>query len=123
MLVQSIFAGVRMRTYAFGALLLAVGNAGCGSTQTANEAARSKWLGRSADQFFATHGPPRRQHAMANGGQVYLWDSTAMPSGTGIQIFCSADIVTDRAGAIAEIRLKEDSIGHWNLSRCTELFN
>jgi hypothetical protein len=40
----------------------------------------------------------------------------------GPQVWCSADIVADRAGIITDFRPREDSVGLWNLSRCSEIF-
>lgn len=111
----------RLNTAFSAGLLASVVLSGCGSTQQATDAARSQWIGRSADEFFAKNGPPRRQYNGAS-GKVYGWETVAMPSGTMTQIVCSADIVTDARGTISEIRLLEDSIGHWNTSRCTEVF-
>lgn len=96
--------------------------AGCGSTQQATEQAKSKWIGRSADEFFRSNGPPKRDYAMAAGGKVYSWETLAQPSGTRTQLVCSADIVTDARSTITEIRMREDTIGHWNTSRCSEIF-
>lgn len=95
---------------------------GCGSTQQATERAKSKWVGRSADDFFRENGPPKRDYAMAGGGKVYSWDTQAQPSGTRTLLVCSADIVTDARSTITEIRMREDTIGHWNTSRCSEIF-
>jgi hypothetical protein len=112
-------AGARWGLLLAAALLLA----GCGSTQQASEHAKSKWIGRNADDFFRENGPPKRDYAMAAGGKVYSWETVSLPSGTRIQLICSADIVTDARSAITEIRMREDSIGHWNTSRCSEIFN
>jgi len=104
------------------ALIAALALAACGSTQQATEAARSSWVGKPADSFFAKNGPPIRQFTMSGGDKVYSWQTLSMPSGTRTQLVCTADIVVDARGAIQEIRLKEDSIGHWNTSRCSEIF-
>lgn len=104
------------------ALCLLPALAACGSTDQATNAARSTWLGKPADAFFARNGPPKRQHTLSSGGRVYNWETVAMPTGTSRQIACTADLVTDARGTITEIRLLEDTIGHWNTSRCTEVF-
>jgi hypothetical protein len=103
-------------------LLMALALAGCGSTQQAAQSAQSKWLGKSVDEFFSKNGPPKRQFVTATGGVIYTWETLAMPSGTRTQLVCSADIVSDSGRTIREIRLQEDSIGHWNTSRCAEIF-
>ena len=105
------------------ALSIAAITVACGSTQQAAETVRSSWTGKPADEFFVKHGPPKRTHTLANGGKVYLWETVAMPSGTSKQIACTADIVTDPKGLITSIKLQEDTIGHWNLSRCSEVFH
>lgn len=101
---------------------LAFSLAACGSTDHAVRTANARWIGQPVDSFFARNGPPKRDHSMAGGGKVYFWETVAMPSGTRTKITCSADIVSDPKGMITDIRLKEDSIGHWNTSRCTEIF-
>ncbi len=106
----------------FAALVALSVLSGCGTTGIANDAARDRWIGQPSDAFFVKHGAPKRQLTLNNGGKVYAWETVAMPSGTQIQIACSADIVTDPRGIITEIRLQEDTIGLWNTSRCTEVF-
>lgn len=97
--------------------------AGCGSTQQAAESMRGRWIGQSADVFFAEHGPPLRDYKMGDGAKVYSWETQALPSGTSTKLVCSADIVTDPRNVIVEIKPQKDTIGHWNLSRCTEIFS
>lgn len=109
------------RRQIFPALIAAMLTA-CGTTQQAAVDMRSTWQGKRADDFFVKHGAPKRAHALDAGGKVYSWETVAMPSGTRTQLVCSADIVTDRSGIITEIRPQEDTIGHWNLSRCAEIF-
>lgn len=97
--------------------------AGCGSTQQADQTAKSVWVGRPADEFFAKYGPPKLHHQMAAGGRVYEWESVAQPSLIDQKLTCSANLVTDSKGRLTDITFQQDSIGVWNVSRCTELLN
>lgn len=47
--------------------------AGCATTEEASTAARSRWVGQSADSFFSQFGPPASQYTMANGDTLYTW--------------------------------------------------
>jgi len=96
--------------------------AGCNSTEQASTAARSRWIGQSADGFFVAHGAPKQTHTLASGGRVYTWESVSRPAGITTQLVCSADIVTDSGNRISEVRIREDGIGMWNMSRCSEIF-
>lgn len=94
----------------------------CGSTQTAGTAAKSQWVGQPSDMFFAKYGAPKREFTQRDGGKIYFWGTVAMPSGVITQVACTADIVANKDGLITEIRLQEDTIGVWNVSRCAEIF-
>lgn len=111
------------RSWKVFSALIALGLAGCGSTQQAADSMRGKWIGQPADAFFAQHGPPLRDYKMATGAKVYSWETQALPSGTSTRLVCSADIVTDPRNMIVEIKPQKDTIGHWNTSRCTEIFS
>lgn len=96
--------------------------AGCNSTEQASTAARSRWIGQSADLFFVANGAPKQTHNLAGGGRVYTWENISRPAGITTQLVCSADIVTDGSNRISEVRIREDGIGMWNMSRCSEIF-
>jgi len=51
----------------------------CSTTERAATAHRSKWVGRSSDEFFARHGPPAREFKLARGGTVYTWTGWTRP--------------------------------------------
>lgn len=61
-----------MRRY-IGLLLAAALLAGCTTTEEANQAIKSRWIGQSSDSFFARYGPPMRQFPLNNGGTIYSW--------------------------------------------------
>lgn len=106
----------------FAMLLLAV-VAGCGSIEQAARGMQTSWLGKPADDFFVAHGPPIKTHTAQDGRRIYLWETTAFATGGRLDVKCSAELVADPAGSIIQIRPREDSIGLWNTSRCTEIFS
>ena len=55
------------------AVAMAVALAGCTTTEDANNAIQSQWIGRSTDAFFAQYGPPIRSYPMNSGGTIYTW--------------------------------------------------
>lgn len=58
----------------FAALALAsVALAGCTTTEETTANAQSKWVGQSADVFFAAYGPPMSNYPLNNGGTLYTW--------------------------------------------------
>jgi len=120
--------------------------AGCTTTQDANKVLASRYIGASADEFFVQNGPPAAEHVMDDGRKMYLWaerpqslniggssfgtvnvvGNTAWWNGwsspsQSVTIQCSVRIVT-RAGKIEAILSHQDTVGWWQLSRCSEVF-
>lgn len=83
---------------------------------------QTSWVGKRADDFFVKHGAAQQEQRLSDGRRVYVWQASANASMGGPRVFCSADIVASATGMITEIRPREDSIGLWNTSRCTEIF-
>ncbi len=59
-------------------LLLAVTGAGlaaCNTTSTeeVTAATQAVWIGKPADVFFSTYGPPRSSYTLDGGGKVFTW--------------------------------------------------
>jgi hypothetical protein len=96
--------------------------AGCNSTEQATTSARSRWIGQQSDSFFVANGAPKQTHNLSGGGRVYTWENVSRPAGITTRLICSADIVADASGRISEVRIREDGIGMWNMSRCSEIF-
>ena len=46
---------------------------GCTTTEEANKAIQSRWIGPPADMFFSQYGPPESVYRMTGGGNVYTW--------------------------------------------------
>lgn len=44
----------------------------CTTTEDANNAARSRWLGQPVDSFFAAYGPPIDEYPLSS-GKIYTW--------------------------------------------------
>jgi hypothetical protein len=95
----------------------------CGSTQQAGQAMQATWIGKRADDFFVKQGAAQRDQRLSDGRRVYVWETSSNASMGGPKVWCSADIVASVSGIITEIRPREDSIGLWNTSRCSEIFN
>jgi hypothetical protein len=84
---------------------------------------QANWIGKRADDFFVKQGAAQRDQRLSDGRQVYVWETSSNASMGGPKVWCSADIVASASGIITEIRPREDSIGLWNASRCSEIFN
>ncbi|MEE2950825.1 MAG: hypothetical protein VYD57_06150 [Pseudomonadota bacterium] len=61
------------RITGLAAIIAAVALAGCTTTQEANEALQSRWVGQPSDAFFSQFGPPATAFPLNDGGQVYTW--------------------------------------------------
>lgn len=46
---------------------------GCTTTEDANKAIQSQWIGRPSDQFFSQYGMPLSSFTLDNGGTIYRW--------------------------------------------------
>ncbi|WP_117195095.1 hypothetical protein [Rhizobium terrae] len=53
--------------------VLALGVAGCTTTEEANKAIQSKWIGQPVDSFFTYYGPPVSSFPLNDGGTIYTW--------------------------------------------------
>lgn len=64
---------MRRARYLFAALLLPLAFlAGCTTTEDANRALQSRWIGQPVDRFFAAYGPPIDEYPLSS-GKVYTW--------------------------------------------------
>ncbi len=61
-----------MKGWVIGIALMGM-TAGCVTTEEANQAIQSRWIGQPSDVFFAQYGPPVSQFAMNDGGTIYTW--------------------------------------------------
>ncbi len=55
------------------AVAVAIGLAGCKTTEEASKAVRGKWLGKPVDSFFIENGPPISSFPLEAGGTIYTW--------------------------------------------------
>ncbi|WP_075290097.1 hypothetical protein [Pararhizobium arenae] len=46
---------------------------GCTTTEEANTAIQSRWIGQPADAFFTRYGPPQSRFPLNDGGSIYSW--------------------------------------------------
>jgi len=114
----------------------------CTTTQQANEALETKFIGQSTDNFFLQYGPPSSSYQMNDGRMMYQWSERprhyAMPSTSTVNVYgntafvnttpggtmtvqCEVRIVS-RNGKIEQILASSDSWGMWETSRCHEVF-
>lgn len=56
---------------ALGVLATIMG--GCTTTEEANKAIQSKWIGQPVDSFFTYYGPPVSSFPLNDGGVIYTW--------------------------------------------------
>jgi hypothetical protein len=65
---------MKLRVYAgLKACVLAAVVSGCATTEEANKAIQSKWIGQPADSFFTQYGPPVSSFTLNDGGRIYTW--------------------------------------------------
>ncbi|MCC2612331.1 MULTISPECIES: hypothetical protein [Rhizobium/Agrobacterium group] len=53
--------------------VLAMIMVGCTTTEEANQAIQSKWIGQPVDSFFTYYGPPVSSFPLNDGGTIYTW--------------------------------------------------
>lgn len=73
-----------MKLTVLAAMLAAMAVAGCKTTHEAAKAVSQDWVGRSADSFFTTYGPPESSYDLDEGGRIYRWrggDATSYQPG------------------------------------------
>ncbi len=46
--------------------------AGCTTTEDANRALQSRWIGQPVERFFAAYGPPIDEYPLSS-GKIYTW--------------------------------------------------
>jgi hypothetical protein len=116
----------------------------CSTTEQAGTALRSKWVGRSSDEFFTRYGPPASEFKLASGDTIYTWTggqasigvpavastsfepggaTTIVSGGGSINMSCTVQITASGpARTIQAIGPFRDTIGMWQMSRCAEMF-
>lgn len=113
--------------------------AACGSTSEMKAEYASKWVGRPLDTFALAHGIPQVRQPMSDGRTMVEWTEKhgigrggaladvliasgggAETQGDSYQLTCKVRMVVNKAGAIEEFRIVQDTVGAWNLSRCAE---
>lgn len=118
--------------------------AACTTTDQANKAVASRYIGTPADAFFIKYGPPSSAYKLQDGSTLFTWSERAkhfdMPttattnvygntafttvnSGGDIMVQCQLKIVGSAGGTITSIAVLNDSIGVWQMSRCNEVFS
>jgi hypothetical protein len=71
--IHGSLAGMTMKLRLFATLAIGAALAGCTTTEDANNAIRSQWIGQPSDAFFSRYGPPVRSYAMNSGGTIFTW--------------------------------------------------
>jgi hypothetical protein len=134
------------RTLFLLAFLFAI--SGCTTTQQAMVRANNRYVGKNFDEFVLERGIPTSKYQLNNGDYVYVWNSgiisynmpatttmngtvspygsyygTATTTGGGtLNVFCEVRIHTKSDGTIISIEPVRDTIGNWEMSRCSECF-
>jgi hypothetical protein len=119
----------------------------CTSAQEALKSVESSYIGQKADRFFIARGPPAGTHRLSDGGTIYTWiggvkgyhipstttvnltptfgggaTGTATTYGGGnLAIGCKLELLADPQDVVRSIRVAQDTIGAWQLSRCAEI--
>lgn len=129
-------------TYAvFAAILLSA----CTTTEDANNAMKSRFIGQSSDVFFSQYGMPLSSFPLNDGGTLYRWrggqttqtipaeyrtielngkqqQQLVTPARTEA-LYCEAQISTNARGIITNVQTTNDTTGAgFSLSRCAEVF-
>lgn len=60
-------------SWAAALCVLAMTMVGCTTTEEANKAIQSKWIGQPVDSFFTYYGPPVSSFPLNDGGTIYTW--------------------------------------------------
>ncbi len=128
-------------------VLLGFVTSACTTTQDANEGLQLRYVGKSADDFFIKHGPPKTKYPLDNGKLIYIWSerptiqhvpassnttvnldgdtayaSTTTTPASEIIIQCEVKIIASETGMIEQIEAHGDTVGNWETSRCAEIF-
>jgi hypothetical protein len=130
-------------------LLVLAALAGCANslqtTAATGEKLNATLRGQPAEAFFRAHGFPVAAMQLRSGGTLYEWRAGAyvvqMPSvstfdatltgnhlsgmsvtapGGPMHLQCAIQIEADPAGTMVDVRILQDTLGAWTLSRCAE---
>lgn len=73
-LLEGLSIKMKLRFSRMAALgVLAVIVAGCATTEEANKAIQSRWIGQPVDSFFTYYGPPVSSFPLNDSGTIYTW--------------------------------------------------
>jgi hypothetical protein len=106
-----------LRYFAFAGLILAM----CSGSST-GAAAQSRWIGKRADDFFATKGPASALQRLSDGRRLYIWSTSSQFPFAGT-LWCTANITVSPKGIITNITARHESWGALSFSRCAEVLN
>jgi hypothetical protein len=114
----------------------------------ATETLYKRYLGQHFDNFVIDNGMPYSEYKLKNGAKLYRWnsksESISMPTriehsgnhdysghysstskiyeGGGMKLECALNIIVDNNMLIQEITITNDTLGHWEMSKCNEVF-
>lgn len=134
---------MRVVTVLVSALLLN----GCASGVDATSRLKSTWVGRNTDDFIRLAGPPTNQYTLRDGHTLSTFvvgsASVGVPSVTTVQLYptafgssggsattsgggdihlaCTLEVEADAVGKVVDVKMRGNSIGMWQLSRCAEI--
>jgi hypothetical protein len=125
-----------------------IGITACTTSQMAIQSLGDRYGDKHLDAFVLDYGAPHSAYEMQDGSVVYDWssgiDSVSIPktvehtgsinkfgfySGTStvhgggaMKLVCALKIITDKDKLVSQIRIVRDTWGHWETSRCNEIF-
>lgn len=137
----------RSRKFVASSAIVLLG--GCFSGRDIGDTIRGVYIGRNADAFFSSNGPPISRYRLTDGTVLYTWSSgqmnipvpattvtTGQVDSTGsftavsdtvgggfMHLECRLRITADSQNRIQDITIESDTLGKWHLSRCRELFD
>ena len=103
---------------------LAFAVSSCATTGSSDNPIRSRWVGRSAGEFFAKYNPPISDTAEGS-STIYNWRGGYKRiktfSGGSASVSCSAKLTVSENYTIRDITVVSDRPGATGPSYCTEL--
>ena len=85
----------------------------------ANQELKAKWVGKSADSFFAKYGAPAYKSADSAGEFIYVWSKRETTLGSSY--FCDLRLVANSRGNLTDIEVTGVSPGTKSSNYCDEI--
>lgn len=102
-------------------IAIAIGVAGCTSTQEVANTMGAELIGRNIDEVFVNYGIPGRTMTLHSGDIIHEWSAPTAWVG-GFKMDCEVRFITASNGTIKRLSIFNDTTGAWDTSRCAEVF-